>query len=119
MQILKFKSVDSYAYGETQLIYFVEIREHLRARSKDQTKPLELVLLSLSADEMQAENVTKQPRGIRRTRTGINPSEPVVQFPPLIKQELSSNIAQSRFGLGSEVDIHKKSFQQKTRQTLK
>ena len=35
MQILKFKSVDSYAYGETQLIYFVEIREYLRARAKD------------------------------------------------------------------------------------
>lgn len=35
MQILKFKSVDSYAYGEQQLIYFVEIREYLRARAKD------------------------------------------------------------------------------------
>ena len=69
---------------------------------------------------MQADNVAKAPRGIQRTRTGINnPSEPVVQFPPLIKTELSSNIAQSRFGLGSDVDIHKKSFQQKARQTLK
>ena len=29
-QILKFKSVDSYAYGDQQLIYFVEIREYLR-----------------------------------------------------------------------------------------
>ena len=37
MQILKFKSVDSYAYGEQQLIYFVEIREYLRARTNDKT----------------------------------------------------------------------------------
>ena len=52
MQILKFKSEDSYAYGETQLIYFVEIREYLRARAKDDKKILELVLISLGADEM-------------------------------------------------------------------
>lgn len=55
MQILKFKSVDSYAYGETQLIYFVEIREYLRQRAKDSKFPLELVLISLGADEMQAD----------------------------------------------------------------
>ena len=56
MQILKFKSEDSYAYGETQLIYFVEIREYLRARAKDEKKILELVLISLGADEMNADN---------------------------------------------------------------
>ena len=53
MQILKFKSVDSYAYGDTQLIYFVEIRDYLRhARGKDRKIPLELVLISLGADEI-------------------------------------------------------------------
>ena len=54
MQILKFKSVDSYAYGEQQLIYFVEIREYLRARANDKSsasKPLELVLISLGIDD--------------------------------------------------------------------
>ena len=31
-QILKFKNKDSYLYGETQLIYFVEIRQFLRSK---------------------------------------------------------------------------------------
>lgn len=53
--ILKFKSVDSYAYGEQQLIYFVEIREYLRERAKEPNKPLELVLISLGEEKvMQA-----------------------------------------------------------------
>lgn len=37
MQILKFQSVDSYAYGEQELIYFVEIREYLRKRANDKS----------------------------------------------------------------------------------
>ena len=48
MQILKFKSVDSYAYGDTQLIYFVEVREFLRTRSTN----LELVFISLNAEDL-------------------------------------------------------------------
>ena len=55
MQILKFKSEDSYAYGETQLIYFVAIRDYLRARAKNNKIPLELVLISLGADDMHAD----------------------------------------------------------------
>lgn len=47
-QILKFKSVDSYAYGDTQLIYFVEVREFLRTRSTN----LELVFISLNAEDL-------------------------------------------------------------------
>lgn len=69
MQILKFKSEDSYAYGETQLIYFVEIREYLRARAKDDKKILELVLISLGADEMNADNVSGKQRHIHRSQT--------------------------------------------------
>ena len=44
LQILKFKGIDSFVYGETQLIYFVEIREHLRSRNNN----LELFLVTLS-----------------------------------------------------------------------
>jgi hypothetical protein len=43
LQILKFKGIDSFVYGETQLIYFVEIREHLRSKRQN----LELFLVSL------------------------------------------------------------------------
>lgn len=68
MQILKFKSVDSYAYSDTQLIYFVEIREYLRARAKDTRKPLELVLISLS-DDMMANNVQNIAPGLARQNT--------------------------------------------------
>ena len=52
MQILKFKSVDSFAYGDTSLIYFEEIRKYLRDRLKDGKLVLELVLISLGAEEM-------------------------------------------------------------------
>lgn len=69
MQILKFKSVDSYAYGDTQLIYFVEIREYLRARAKDTNKPLELVLISLSDDMMQNNVQNHATAGIARQNT--------------------------------------------------
>lgn len=44
LQILKFKGIDSFVYGETQLIYFVEIREHLRSKRQN----LELFLVSLT-----------------------------------------------------------------------
>lgn len=47
-QILKFKNVDSYLYGETQLIYFVEIRQFLRSKEQD----LELVFISLNVRDM-------------------------------------------------------------------
>ena len=39
--ILKLKGIDSFVYGETQLIYFVEIREHLRQKNRN----LELFLV--------------------------------------------------------------------------
>jgi hypothetical protein len=55
-QILKFKSVDSYAYGETQLIYFVEIREFLRTRAAN----LELVVISLNSDDFNIAPMGKQ-----------------------------------------------------------
>jgi hypothetical protein len=45
--VLKFLDVDSYVYGESQLIYFVEIREHLRNKTD-----IELVLMSLSRDQV-------------------------------------------------------------------
>lgn len=44
LQILKFKGIDSFVYGETQLIYFVEIREHLRSKHEN----LELFLVTLT-----------------------------------------------------------------------
>ena len=47
-QILKFVEFDSYLYGETQLIYFVEIRQFLRSKDKD----LELVFISLNVSDM-------------------------------------------------------------------
>jgi len=50
LQILKFKGIDSFVYGETQLIYFVEIREHLRSRKNN----LELFLVTLSAPSNSA-----------------------------------------------------------------
>lgn len=45
--VLKFMDVDSYVYGDTQLIYFVEIRDKLRNK-----KPFELALISLSRDQV-------------------------------------------------------------------
>ena len=47
-QILKFKNKDSYLYGETQLIYFVEIRQFLRSKEQD----LELVFISLNVSDI-------------------------------------------------------------------
>lgn len=52
IQILKFKNVDSYLYGDTQLVYFVEIRKFLR-KSRAEKKSLELVFLSLSMSDMR------------------------------------------------------------------
>ena len=49
-QILKFKNKDSYLYGETQLIYFVEIRQFLRSKEQD----LELVFISLNVSDIIA-----------------------------------------------------------------
>ena len=44
--LLKFMDVDSYVYGDTQLIYFVEIREHIRNKTS-----IELALVSLSKEQ--------------------------------------------------------------------
>ena len=40
--------MDSYLYGETQLIYFVEIRQFLRSK----VQHLELVFISLNVSDM-------------------------------------------------------------------
>ena len=48
IQLLKFDGIDSYLYGDTQLIYFNDIREHLS--SKVQT--LNLVLMTFEEDEV-------------------------------------------------------------------
>ena len=92
MQILKFKSVDSYAYGETQLIYFVEIREYLRQRAKDAKKPLELVLISLS-DEALSDKAAGASKGAglmrQPTQYGANNQQTShQQFPPLIENKV-------------------------------
>ena len=89
MQILKFKSVDSYAYGDTQLIYFVEIRDYLRrARAKDSKIALELVLISLGADEIQQEPQTNKSKKLMRTTTtklDAGAQSIQSQFPPLFQ----------------------------------
>jgi hypothetical protein len=48
LQLLKFDGIDSFLYGDTQLIYFNDIREHLS--SKVQT--LNLVLMTFEEDEV-------------------------------------------------------------------
>jgi hypothetical protein len=40
--LLKFKGKDSYIYGDTQLVYFEEIREHLRTKDAP-TLSIELI----------------------------------------------------------------------------
>ena len=45
--MLKFKNFDSYLYGDTQLVYFVELRKFLRDK-----KPLEFVFLTMNLNEM-------------------------------------------------------------------
>ena len=70
MSILKFKSEDSYAYGETQLIYFEAIRAYLRNRARDEKAPMELVLISLGAEAMQAERGNlRATEALRREKT--------------------------------------------------
>ena len=64
--------MDSYLYGETQLIYFVEIRQFLRSKEKD----LELVFISLNVSDMA--NVPDQ--GLVAGRSGQSNYE----FPPIL-----------------------------------
>ena len=71
-QILKFKNVDSYLYGETQLIYFVEVRQFLR--SKEEKEALELVFISLNVSDMN--NAPAEGRG-RGETAGY-------EFPPIL-----------------------------------
>ena len=69
-QILKFKNKDSYLYGETQLIYFVEIRQFLRSKEKD----LELVFISLNVSDMQ-----------NNFDVGKGSQHQNIEFPPILQ----------------------------------
>ena len=55
MSMLKFKNFDSYLYGDTQLVYFVETRKFLRERRSSKDKPLDLVFLNLTTNQMPQE----------------------------------------------------------------
>jgi len=48
IQLLKFDGIDSFLYGDTQLIYFNDIREHLSSK----VKTLTLVLKSLGEEDV-------------------------------------------------------------------
>jgi hypothetical protein len=48
IQLLKFDGIDSFLYGDTQLIYFNDIREHLSSK----VKTLTLVLKSFGEEEV-------------------------------------------------------------------
>lgn len=74
LQVLKFKGADSFVYGETQLIYFVEIREHLRSKNEN----LELFLVSLNLNNLSGSS-------IRQHATSSRPSEGTqFHFPPIV-----------------------------------
>lgn len=45
-KILKFKNQEAYLYGDTQLIYFSDIREHLKTGL-----PIELVLINVASSD--------------------------------------------------------------------
>ena len=98
IQILKFKNVDSYLYGETQLVYFVEVRKFLRSRAEN--KSMELVFLSLSMSDM------RDGFDPDRTLDSVKPGnrERNYEFPPL----LSTNPAAGGFNgpsrKGTKVD---------------
>ena len=51
--ILRFKGKNSYLYGDTQLIYFEEIREYLRSNEDE-----ELILELVAKDNVKDENHT-------------------------------------------------------------
>lgn len=48
-KILKFKNQEAYLYGDTQLIYFSDVREHLKTGL-----PIELVLINDERDQLDA-----------------------------------------------------------------
>lgn len=80
--VLKFMDVDSYVYGETQLIYFVEIREHLRNKTK-----IELALLSLSRDQVSTYMLAE-------TSKHDSSYKRLFDFPPIV-QRISHKQSQS------------------------
>ena len=93
--MLKFKNFDSYLYGETQLVYFVELRKYLAARRGKKDKPLELVFLSLSANDYQQQGEV-QKKG----------KEPTYEFPPLLNvsdRHLLEGNSIKKGGFGSSI----------------
>lgn len=82
LQLLKFDGIDSFLYGDTQLIYFNDIREHLG--SKVQT--LNLVLMTFEEDEVTP---TMWERYVRRLQTqgiqtGWSQQQMNIEFPPIV-----------------------------------
>jgi hypothetical protein len=74
--VLKFMDVDSYVYGDTQLIYFVEIREHLRNKTN-----IELALISLSRDQVSTSMFNEY------SKHEIHMSKKIFDFPPICQRQ--------------------------------
>jgi hypothetical protein len=68
--------VDAYVYGETQLIYFVEIREHLKNKTN-----IELALISLSRDQVSTSMFNEQ------SKHEIHLSKKIFDFPPICQRQ--------------------------------
>lgn len=62
MKILKFKNAEAYVYGETQLIYFSDIREHMKTGQE-----IELILMNVdSNNEGPIYNTIKNGLGLKK-----------------------------------------------------
>lgn len=111
IQLLKIESIDSFLYGETQLIYFNEIREHLKSR----VSCLTLVLLSLGEGEvtptMYERHLAKlYERGIASKQSHQMHNE----FPPIVIKNLNQDGDSSR---GTKLFTNNKSSELKHENT--
>jgi hypothetical protein len=96
-QILKFKGIDSFVYGDTQLIYFVQIRDYLR--NYKQGEELELFLCTLAdpgtaeAMSLRQSVMNKASRGSEQPGAG---KQQVYNFPPILSRPTCGSVSQEK-----------------------
>ena len=96
MSMLKFKNYDSYLYGETQLVYFVETRKYLRGRRSKNDSVMQLVFLSLSQDELSVkEKNLNDSKSVNVTKNNAKESQRNYEFPPIFTATKESSGAGS------------------------
>lgn len=88
IQLLKFDGIDSFLYGDTQLIYFNDIREHLSSK----VKTLSLVLLSFDEDQVTPTMYERHMAELQRRGISSRQAQQInIEFPPIVKKEQIQN----------------------------